>query len=287
MIWLGLLLALTSATLINLGLFVEHRATTDAVRLELRHPLAGMAQLLKSPAWLFGYTAGWIGWGVYVVALWFAPLSLVQGVSAGGLGIIAVLVEKVTHVKLSRGEWTAVGASVTALVVIATTVAFAPSTHEQGRSPTTALIAVGVLVALGGIVFAAAATLANWGSALGAVAGVSFAAGDVATKAAIVRDGWVFVGILVVANVLAFVALQLSFQRGGALATLGVSTLLNNALPVAAGIFVFGERLPRGPAGIARIIAFAAAIGGATYLARRPAGGDDSGGGAGHTAGGS
>src|SRR5262249_3574011 len=67
--------------------------------------------------------------------------------------------------------------------------------------------------------------------------------------------------------------LQLGFQRGGALATAGVSTLLTNALPIAAGATIFHEGLPGGALGAARLLAFAAVVAGAALFAlpvRRP-----------------
>src|SRR5689334_18744922 len=116
---------------------------------------------------------------------------------------------------------------------------------------------------------AAAAIAAGAGSAaaLGTGAGVLYAAGDIGTKAALSGGFhfW-FVPVLLACHGLAFVALQLGFQRGGALATAGVATLFTNALPIAAGMTVFGEGLGSVPA--LRIAAFALAIAGATLLAR-------------------
>jgi membrane-bound ClpP family serine protease len=73
--------------------------------------------------------------------------------------------------------------------------------------------------------------------------------------------------------VIGFVALQLAFQRGGALATAGMSTLLNNALPIMAGIVAFHERLPAAPFGVVRAAGFVVVVLGAAMLARpeRPA----------------
>jgi hypothetical protein len=67
---------------------------------------------------------------------------------------------------------------------------------------------------------------------------------------------------------LAFVSLQLGFQRGGALATVGVSTLFTNALPIAAGMTLFQEGLPAGVLGALRVVAFAVVVVGAALLAR-------------------
>ena len=76
-----------------------------------------------------------------------------------------------------------------------------------------------------------------------------------------------FWALLPACHGLAFVALQLSFQRGSALATAGVSTLLTNALPILAGLMVFSEHMPGGAAGLLRGLGFAGAVLGATLLA--------------------
>src|SRR5207253_4900946 len=85
------------------------------------------------------------------------------------------------------------------------------------------------------------------GAGLGAAAGVLYGAGDVGTKAAVAGGGRLaFVPVLLACHGLAFVALQLGFQRGTALATAGVATLLTNALPIVAGAALFREGLPGG-----------------------------------------
>jgi hypothetical protein len=96
-----------------------------------------------------------------------------------------------------------------------------------------------------------------------------YAAGDVGTKAA-VFGGWrfLFVPVLLACHGAGFVALQLGFQRGGALATAGVATVLTNALPIVAGTLLFSEGIPSGAAGVARIGAFAAVVVGAALLAQ-------------------
>lgn len=66
---------------------------------------------------------------------------------------------------------------------------------------------------------------------------------------------------------LAFVLLQLAFQRGRALATAGVSSLLNNLLPIVAGIVVFDEHMPGGLPGVLRGLGFAGTLLGAALLA--------------------
>ena len=100
-------------------------------------------------------------------------------------------------------------------------------------------------------------------------AGLLYSAGDVATKAAVSGTSPVllFAALLLACHGLAFVSLQLSFQRGTALATAGVSTLLTNMLPILAGLTIFAEHMPGGAAGTLRGLGFAGAVLGGTVLA--------------------
>ena len=64
------------------------------------------------------------------------------------------------------------------------------------------------------------------------------------------------------------IVLQLGFQKGGALTTAGMTTLLTNALPIIAGTTLYDEPFPSGELGVLRGIAFALLIAGAALLSR-------------------
>ena len=219
-----------------------------------------MRLLFGNLRWLVGWLVGIGGWVLYVAALALAPLSLVQAASAGGIGLLALLV--------ARGRRLAANDRRGVLVSMAGLGLLAASLGGSSQGSNASALAVGswVVVSLG---VAAVAALGG-ASGLGAAAGILYAAGDVATKAA-VHGGTslAFVPVLLVCHGLAFAAMQLGFQRGGALETAGVATLLTNALPIAAGTLVFGEGLGSRPA--LRVLAFACTVVGATLLARKPA----------------
>src|ERR1039457_4161518 len=106
---------------------------------------------------------------------------------------------------------------------------------------------------LAGVAAAPAAAVLRPGAGPAMAAVLLYSAGDVATKAAVGRVNPVilFAVLLPVCHGLAFVSLQLAFQRGTALATAGVSTLFTNALPILAGLPVFVGGMPGGCARIA------------------------------------
>jgi hypothetical protein len=221
---------------------------------------------MHSRRWLVGFVTGLGGWGLYIAALALAPLSLVQGVSAGGIGLLALAAQRLRGARLAAREAAAVALSIGGLALLAASLAGGVAT---GRTTTVGAVlawlaasAVGVALLVGPVARALAG-----GAGLGLAAGTLYAAGDVATKAAVGGHAVLLVAVLA-SHGAAFAALQLAFQRGGALVTAGLNTLATNALPIVAGLALFREHVPGGAAGAARFAAFALVVAGAVLLAR-------------------
>jgi hypothetical protein len=255
----GLALALVSAVALNWGWLVQHGAARELPPLTLRRPLHSLRILFADRSWVIGFVVGLVGWVAYVAALALAPISLVQGVSAGGIGILAALAHRRGDV-IDRAGWLGVGAATAGLAFIAISLA--------GGALTAAAPSPGALtawLAISGVV--AALTFFPRG---GVAAGILYAAGDVATKAAVFGGRWLLVvPAILAAHGLAFVALQLGFQRGDALQTAGTASLLTNALPIAAGLVLFHEQLPSGALGVLRVLGFVLVIVAAGVLSGR------------------
>ena len=263
----GLLLALVSAAALSYGFYLQHAASGGLPALSPRHPLAALSALFTSGRWLVGFIGGLAGWGLYIVALDLAPLSLVQATSAGGVGLLALFVHAGGTRLLARDR-AAVGASVGGLLLLGLSLpAGVGHAAASGWGPPLGWILVSVLAAC--VAAGPAGTMLRPGAGLAAAAGLLYAAGDVSTKAAVsgIQPVFVFALLLPACHGLAFVCLQLAFQRGTALATAGVSTLLTNLLPILAGLTVFAEQLPGGIPGVLRGAGFAAAVLGAALLA--------------------
>jgi len=258
----GLALAVGSAIAIGGGYTLQHSSASQLPPLTLRRPVHSLALLFGSGRWAVGFFAGIGGWVLYVVALRLAPLSLVQAASAGGIGVLAL-----GGPRLRLVERVGVGAALGGLVLLAFSVGAHPPTAHGG------VAAVSIWVAASA---AAAGALAAWRSsaaALGTAAGVLYAAGDVATKAAVAGGARLaFTPVLLACHGLAFVCLQLAFQRGSRLSSAGLAVLWTNALPIAAGTVLFSEALPGGVRGGLRVAAFALVLVGGVALSRRSPG---------------
>ena len=256
---LGLLLGLASAAAINGGYVLQHNAASRLPALSLRRPLRSLELLFRSGRWAVGFFAGIGGWGLYVAALALAPLSLVQAASAAGIAVLAI-----GGPRLSGAERIGVAAALGGLFLLGLSLgSHAPSLHGSSR-------AVIVWMLVSGAVAAAVPRVLPAGAGLGTAAGVLYAAGDVGTKAAFGGGArLLFVPALLACHGLAFVCMQLAFQRGGRLATAGLAVLWTNALPIVAGTLLFGESIPGGWRGGARIAAFVLVLVGAVALSRR------------------
>ncbi len=264
----GLALALGSSAALNWGYLVQHGAAAKLPQLTLRHPVRSLRSLFSDLTWLIGFSTGIGGWAMYVAALWLAPLSLVQATSAGGIGLLALLVQRRSGQRLPPGNWAAVGLAIAGLVLLGISLAGGSS---AGTTPSGLQVGAWIVAsfALAALAAGPASRAVAAGAGLGLAAGALYAAGDVGTKAAVHGNVWlVLVPVVLACHGLAFVALQFGFQRGGALATAGVASLLTNSLPIVAGIAIFHEAMPGGSLGLMRALAFVLIVAGAALLAR-------------------
>lgn len=265
---IGLALALASAVAVNWAYSREHDAAARMPGFSLRRPLRFVSLLLSDRGWLTGFAAESSGWLVYLAALRLAPISLVQAVSASGIAVLAFATAHGKPRNLARHEQVAVVIALAGLVLLALSLV---NTHQPDHPARWAPVAVW----LGGSVGAASALALGRpgigrGPALGLAAGLLFAGGDISAKLVTYGGAWfAVVPALIVCYALGTSLLQAGFQHSNALTAAGLATLATNAVPIAAGFVVFGERLPSGTAGILQVGAFASLVVSASFLTRR------------------
>src|ERR671937_3196877 len=131
----ALVLTLASACALNWGYFREHGAASKLPPLSVGNPLRSLRLLLGSRAWLAGFFWETLGFGLYVAALALAPLALVQAVAAGGIGVLALLVARVSGSGLDERERTGVAISVGGLVLLGVSLAGGSEHGAAGSWP--------------------------------------------------------------------------------------------------------------------------------------------------------
>ena len=262
------MLAFASAVVINLAYLREHEAAAALPALSLRHPIRSVRLLVGDRAWLFGFAMESVGFLIYVAALALAPLSLVQSISAGGIGVLAFASARLQRRKLAGVEIVGVLLSVLGLAALAASLVGGKA-KEGGGDIVPILLWLGATAVIAAVLVVVGRR--HWGAAVanGIAGGLFFSIGDISTK--LVTQGGArvaFVALMLVGYFLGTALLQIGYQAGGALTVAGLATLVTNALPIAAGTVVLDEPLPTGWHGVIRVLAFAAVVTGAVLLAR-------------------
>jgi hypothetical protein len=265
----GLVLAFVSAVVINLAYLREHDAVSGLPALSMRHPVHSARLLLTDRKWLVGFGMESAGFMLYVAALALAPLSLVQSIAAGGIGVLAFASARMAGRRLSRIELGGVLLSVLGLVALAISLVGGHA-KQGGGDLGPILLWLGVTALLG--VACVLVGRRHWGAAVanGIAGGLFFSIGDISTKIATQGGARVAFAVPLLLGYAAGTGLlQLGYQAGGALTVAGLATLVTNALPIAAGTVVLDEPLPGGALGVVRALSFAAVVIGAVLLARQ------------------
>ncbi len=260
----GLLLALASAAVINLGFLFQHRGLA-------RRPQAGLLATLRgafrTPVWLGGQLLGWIGFGTQVLSVAIAPLALVQAFAAGGLALSVPLAARLFGHRITRRQRGAVLLMAAALAALPIGYGAA---HDHLRPETLG-------VALGGIgVLALIAAALGVRGARAVAAGVFYGAADAAIKAVSVNLGpdgvSALISVWTVAAAVGTFAGFLAFQSALAEeSAIGAISLMNGFAALVAllcGLIAFGESLGSDTvAVIAHVIAIAIVLGCVPQLA--------------------
>ena len=220
----GLALALACAVATSVAFLLKERGAVVAPPVRIEHPLRSAADLFRSRWFAVGWVVAVGAWGLHVVALALAPLSIVQAVLAGGIVFLAVFAERFFGFRLGQRQWVGVIVTSVGLAIIGLT--FGCGTGEPPHYAVAALIAIECGVLVVGVAIAAFSThhripSAAQGLLLGAAAGALFGVSDIAIKflADDIASGvlelispWTVTGLI--ASVVAFYASARGLQIG-------------------------------------------------------------------------
>ena len=261
----GLACAVVSAFGTNLSFLYKHRGAVAAPDVDIRKPLRSAIDLFRSKWWTIGWAVAAVAFGAHVAAIALLPLSLAQGVLAGGFVLLAVLAERFFGFDLGRRQWFGVVLVAVSLALLAVTGTGAGS-HSEYSLVGMIFFESGALAL--GLLFVFSHRLprlrAQRGALLGAAAGMGFGISDVAVKALSgdldsglpgLVSAWSV--LIVLAGVGAFFASARSLQIGEGVAVIAVTSVAANLSAILAGVVVFGDPLGKDAlVVIARVTAF-------------------------------
>lgn len=253
---LGVSLGLLSSVLFNVSYLIQHKALDgEGPSLEFTTaPLRSIRELLTHPLWMLGGILGLVGMAVYLVALAFAPISLVQAFLAGGLILTVPLSAMISQHRPTKRELTGAALMTGALVLFAFGTGAEGATNDFGD--------LGMAVLVGGVCVGSLLA-SRRGQSRGPVELVGVASGLLHGAADALQNGlvgiakssvvalftsvWTYACIAV--SVAAFVLLQQAFKDGqekpvGVIALMTAST---NVTAIGAGILIFHDPLGTTP----------------------------------------
>jgi hypothetical protein len=260
----GLLLALASAALINIGFLLQHRGLR---RTSGGSILAQLRRALRDRVWLSGQAIGWVGFAAQIVAVAIAPLSLVQAFASGGLALSVPVAAGMFHHHVTRAQMLTVLVMAAALAVLP--IGFSTARDHLDSTSLILATAGGTAAAL-----ALARVPAVWARAI--AAGVFYGLADAAIKA--VSLGWHTEGIstivsgwtavAAVGTFAGFLAFQSSLRGDQPVASISLMNGLAALVALICGLVAFGESLGLGPAAAtAHLVAIAIVLAGVPVLA--------------------
>jgi enterochelin esterase-like enzyme len=236
--WLGLMLALASAALINIGFLLQQRGLVQVVG----DGLPAWLQALRSPTWLAGQALGWLGFAIQILAVALAPLSLVQAFAAGGLALSVPLAAGIFGHRVPRLQVMAVTGMAAGLVVLSL------GLPRPGAGMSTAAL---ICATAAGLVAGVAVTSIGSATARAVGAGLLYGVADAAIKAVAVGtrahgasalvSGWTL--LAAAATFGGFLAFQAALRRGNAVSAISLMTVAATLTALLVGLAVFDESL--------------------------------------------
>jgi drug/metabolite transporter (DMT)-like permease len=264
---LGILLALACAFATQLGFLYKHRGANAAPKVDIRHPLRTVRSLFGSKWFAIGMGVATGAWVFHVAALAFAPLSVVQAVLSTGVVILAVLADRLFGFTVGRRQWAGVAMTALGLLLLVLTLPAHSGAHST-YSLAGMLAFEGGMLVIGALLISGPRMGApdhHHGIMLGAAAGVLFGVSDVAIKALTGLDGAIaillspWLGVTVLASIVAFYASARGLQDGEAVPVIAATSTAANVSCILGGIVVFGDPMPSDTLGVA-VQAFAFAL---------------------------
>ncbi len=254
---IGIFFALVCALATNVGFLFKHRGARAAADVDMRHPLRSAKALFSSRLFAIGMLIAAGAWVFHVLAMSFAPLSLVQSVLAGGVVLLAIMAERAFGLQISRRQWLGIGLTAVGLLLLGLSLPAVHGAHSRFSLPgmiafEAGLLIVGTLLIMGPRI---GAPVQHHGFMLGAASGILFGVSDVAIKAIsgmVGTHGLVglispWTAITAVASVAAFYSSAKGLQEGDAIPVIAVTSTAANVSGIVGGILVFGDPLSGDP----------------------------------------
>jgi multidrug transporter EmrE-like cation transporter len=264
-------LAILASTSLTVGLYLMKREADRLPSLAGGWRLTAWWAFVRDGWWLLGVALQTVGYGLYLVALRGAPLSVVHTALNGGIAFFVLLSVVGLGEQVRPIEWVGVVTVTAGLVAL--------SLSLSSDAPGSAVAHGSLPFSLAMVTLSAVALVVDRAPhrpiGLSVASGLILGLGSVYAKALANADsfsaaiGSLDLALTLGANIIGFALMQATLQSGRGVVVVPIFSTLSNIVPIVGGIVVYREGLPRhGHDVVFRLLAFVCALGGAALLAR-------------------
>jgi drug/metabolite transporter (DMT)-like permease len=278
-IGVAILIAVVATSLMNFGLALQKKGAASLPKIGKERGGKVAKAFIRSRVWVAGTALMTGGWGLYLVATKFAPISIVQPTLGVGLAVLALFSVFYLRERIRALEWAAFAAMLTGMILLGLS-----ATDEGAPPPPEWLPLLGVTavaLALSALAYLLGRRGALAGirldSLLGVFSGIFIGLAALYTKAMftfldneqkLIGFG-VCLPVMIAANILGLGVMQSGFQHGKALVVVSMEAVLNKVVAITGGMIALSEFLPEDSfKSFIRIAAFVLILFGTAALAR-------------------
>jgi drug/metabolite transporter (DMT)-like permease len=278
-IYAAIALATVAAAGFNIALAFQKTVALTLEKLTFPPRWKQLRSFITSWRWLLAYGLAIVSWVVLLVALAYAPITIVQPIQGVGLMVLAVIAVVYLKERLSAGEWVGVAILIAGMVLLGASA----TRHEAGDLQSLSYLGlIALSVALIGVVFLVwligrrRIKTVNLEILIGAVGGILMGIGALFSRPMMLelragRPG-IFIGLLCMVGVLNIsgdLIQQAGYQRGRAMMVTTVRLVTTYLVTLLGAFLALGEGLPEDPlkSGL-RVAALVSLVLGTVLLAR-------------------
>ncbi len=273
---LAIAIALAASFCTNYSTYMQKVAVDALPQINWRFSWTVAKAFFTNQPWLAAMGLDALGTALFMVALIFAPVSVVEPILSAGIALLAYLAIKRLGERPSRSDSFAIGMTVLGVIFLA--VSLAEGLPQNKQYDSFLLAVVTVAIAAGAIAIPLLLGNAAWGelaAGLGISGGLIIGLAGVYSRLLMGNFGgrwYVWLPICVAAYPAGFAIFQAGLQRGKAVVVAPLYNGLVVCVPIIMGTVALGEHLPHHAVLAAlRIAAFALIVLGAVFLSSRTA----------------
>ena len=277
-------IAIMASISLSYSLYLQKSALDSLPQVEFKLSWSLIRAFITNKPRLVAQTFNVLGFALYMIALAFAPVSIVEPIIAAGVALLAYLAIKHLGERPSHTDIYAIGGSILGVILLGVSLAEGLPEDVLNHDPISLWVATGIviLVSVAAPLFLRRKGEDSLGTGLGISAGLFMGIAAVFSRLLMGNFNgvwYVWIIFCLITYIPGFIFLQAALQRGMAVVVAPVYNGLMEFVPVVVGIIALHEHFPQSKVlMVIRIISFVLILACTIILSRRAEETDEHGG---------